>query len=103
MNDNEVISNRACEILGNELGSKEIHPKDHSNFSQFSNDIFSSVMQMTTFLEVTIMFFSKLAALAKVLDSKRVEFNDIVKIDRTHTQTATSRIWAKSSLVECIR
>ena len=89
MNSNEVISNRAIEILGGELGSKQVHPNDHCNRSQSSNDTFPSVMHIAAVLEVNENLLPKLSALTKVLDAKRAEFDDIVKIGRTHTQDAT--------------
>ena len=89
MNSNEVISNRAIEILGGELGSKQVHPNDHVNRSQSSNDVFPSVMHIAAVLEVNERLLPKLEALADALDAKRAEFDDIVKIGRTHTQDAT--------------
>lgn len=89
MNSNEVISNRAIEILGGELGSKMVHPNDHVNRSQSSNDTFPSVMHIAAVLEVNENLLPKLAALTQQLDAKRAEFDDIVKIGRTHTQDAT--------------
>ena len=85
MNSNEVISNRATEILGGELGSKMVHPNDHSNRSQSSNDTFPSVMHIAAVLEVNERLLPTLDGLTKVLAAKRDEFNDIVKIGRTHT------------------
>lgn len=89
MNSNEVISNRAIEILGGELGSKMVHPNDHVNRSQSSNDTFPSVMHIAAVLEVNQRLLPKLKGLTEVLDAKRAEFDDIVKIGRTHTQDAT--------------
>jgi len=89
MNSNEVISNRAIEILGGTLGSKEVHPNDHVNRSQSSNDTFPSVMHIAAVLEVNQRLLPKLEALTDVLDAKRAEFDDIIKIGRTHTQDAT--------------
>ena len=80
MNSNEVISNRATEILGGELGSKMVHPNDHSNRSQSSNDTFPSVMHIAAVMEVNQRLLPKLEELTKVLASKRDEFSDIVKI-----------------------
>ena len=85
MNSNEVISNRATEILGGELGSKMVHPNDHSNRSQSSNDTFPSVMHIAAVMEVNQRLLPKLEELTEVLASKRDEFSDIVKIGRTHT------------------
>ena len=85
MNSDEVISNRATEILGGELGSKMVHPNDHSNRSQSSNDTFPSVMHIAAVMEVNQRLLPKLEELTKVLAYKRDEFSDIVKIGRTHT------------------
>lgn len=89
MNSNEVISNRGAEIMGAEVGSKAIHPNDDVNRSQSSNDTFPSVMHIAAVLEVNERLLPKLAGLRQALAAKRDEFNDIVKIGRTHTQDAT--------------
>lgn len=85
MNSNEVISNRAIEILGGELGSKAVHPNDHVNRSQSSNDTFPSVMHIAAILEVQERLVPKLSGLIEALSKKRDEFADIIKIGRTHT------------------
>lgn len=89
MNSNEVISNRGTEILGGEIGSKLIHPNDDVNRSQSSNDTFPSVMHIAAVMEVNQVLLPKLRGLKDALAAKRDEFNDIVKIGRTHTQDAT--------------
>jgi len=89
MNSNEVISNRAIEILGGELGSKMVHPNDDVNRSQSSNDTFPTVMHIAAVLEVNERLLPNLTKLIEGLAEKRDEFNDIVKIGRTHTQDAT--------------
>lgn len=89
MNSNEVISNRAIEILGGELGSKMVHPNDHVNRSQSSNDTFPSVMHIAAVCEVNEKLLPPLKRLTEVLASKRDEFADIVKIGRTHLMDAT--------------
>ena len=89
MNANEVISNRGIEILGGALGSKAIHPNDHVNRSQSSNDTFPSVMHIAAILEVNERLLPKLNGLIDALSKKQQEFADIVKIGRTHTQDAT--------------
>jgi fumarate hydratase class II len=89
MNTNEVISNRSIEILGGELGSKMVHPNDHVNRSQSSNDTFPSVMHIAAITELHQTLFPKLEGLIKVLTIKRDEFKDIVKIGRTHLMDAT--------------
>jgi fumarate hydratase class II len=89
MNANEVISNRGIEILGGALGSKAIHPNDHVNRAQSSNDTFPSVMHIAAILEVNERLIPKLNGLIDALEKKRAEFADIIKIGRTHTQDAT--------------
>ena len=89
MNANEVISNRGIEIMGGSLGSKLIHPNDHVNRSQSSNDTFPSVMHIAAILEVNERLIPKLNGLIDALSAKRDEFADIIKIGRTHTQDAT--------------
>ncbi len=90
MNANEVIANRGIEILGGKIGSKSpIHPNDHVNLSQSSNDTFPTAMHIAvaqTALEFTI---PKLEGLLKELQDKSVLFSNIIKIGRTHTQDAT--------------
>lgn len=85
MNANEVIANRAIEILGGELGGKLVHPNDHVNRSQSSNDCFPSVMHIATVIEANEELVPKLKGLIKSFSKKRDEFRDIVKIGRTHT------------------
>jgi len=85
MNSNEVLANRAIEILGGEFGSKLVHPNDHVNRSQSSNDTFPSVMHIAAVMEVNERLLPKLKGLTEVLAAKRDEFQDIVKIGRTHT------------------
>jgi len=89
MNSNEVISNRAIEILGGDFGSKLVHPNDDVNRSQSSNDTFPSVMHIAAVLETNERLLPKLKGLTEAFKAKRDEFNDIVKIGRTHTQDAT--------------
>ena len=89
MNANEVIANRAIEILGGELGSKLVHPNDHVNRSQSSNDSFPTVMHVAAVLEVNEQLIPKLKDLISSLKKKSEEFKDIIKIGRTHTQDAT--------------
>jgi len=89
MNANEVIANVAIEILGGKLGSKMVHPNDHVNRSQSSNDTFPSVMHIAAALEVAEGLLPKLESLKDVLEEKSKEFADIIKIGRTHTQDAT--------------
>ncbi|KAL3047761.1 fumarate hydratase, mitochondrial [Trematomus bernacchii] len=89
MNVNEVISNRAIEILGGKLGSKDpVHPNDHVNKSQSSNDTFPTAMHIAAATEVHHVLLPGLQALHDALAAKAVDFKDIIKIGRTHTQDA---------------
>ena len=90
MNSNEVISNRAIEILGGEMGSKTpVHPNDHCNRSQSSNDTFPTAMHIAAAEEVHNHLIHQLTHLHKALEAKADAFKDIVKIGRTHLQDAT--------------
>jgi len=89
MNANEVISNRATEILGGSMGSKMVHPNDDVNRSQSSNDTFPTVMHIAATLEVHERLIPSLKKLTEGLRAKQDEFKDIIKIGRTHTQDAT--------------
>lgn len=89
MNANEVIANRAIEILGGDLGSKLVHPNDHVNRSQSSNDSFPTVMHIATVVETNQRLIPHLKELTESLRKKSKEFADIIKIGRTHTQDAT--------------
>jgi fumarate hydratase class II len=90
MNSNEVIANRAIEILGGEIGSKDpVHPNDHCNMGQSSNDTFPTAMHIATAMSVRDVLLPGLDKLASGLEAKADEFKDIIKIGRTHTQDAT--------------
>ncbi|WP_170586591.1 class II fumarate hydratase [Ruegeria arenilitoris] len=90
MNANEVIANRAIEILGGVIGSKDpVHPNDHCNMGQSSNDTFPTAMHIATAMSVRDVLLPGLEKLAAGLEQKSEEFNDIIKIGRTHTQDAT--------------
>jgi fumarate hydratase class II len=89
MNVNEVISNRAIEILGGERGSQAVHPNNHVNMSQSSNDSFPTAMHIAAVTEIHERLLPALTHLQQALLAKAVEFDDIVKIGRTHTQDAT--------------
>ncbi|NVK35894.1 MAG: class II fumarate hydratase [Rhodobacteraceae bacterium] len=90
MNANEVISNRAIEILGGEIGSKvPVHPNDHCNMSQSSNDTFPTAMHIAAASEISNSLLPALEHLHKTVSNKSEEWSDIVKIGRTHTQDAT--------------
>jgi fumarate hydratase class II len=89
MNVNEVISNRAIEIMGGKLGSKEpVHPNDHVNKSQSSNDTFPTAMHIAVAVETVQNLIPAMEALSEALNNKADEFQDIIKIGRTHTQDA---------------
>ena len=90
MNANEVISNRAIEILGGTMGSKKpVHPNDHVNMGQSSNDTFPTVMHIATAEQLHHELLPALEHLHAALDAKSKAFMDIVKIGRTHLQDAT--------------
>lgn len=89
MNANEVIANRAAEILGHQRGEKFVHPNDDVNRAQSSNDTFPTVMHIAAAMEINLRFISSLKHLQTSLHSKSLEFRDIIKIGRTHTQDAT--------------
>ncbi|MEM8936154.1 MAG: class II fumarate hydratase [Pseudomonadota bacterium] len=90
MNSNEVIANRAIEMLGGEIGSKSpVHPNDHVNRSQSSNDTFPTAMHIATAEEITHRLVPALQALRNALNDKSEAFKDIIKIGRTHLQDAT--------------
>ncbi|XP_030747845.1 fumarate hydratase, mitochondrial-like [Sitophilus oryzae] len=89
MNVNEVISNRAIEMMGGELGSKTpVHPNDHVNKSQSSNDTFPTAMHIAVAMEIAHILMPGLTVLAESLEKKTNEFKNIIKIGRTHTQDA---------------
>jgi fumarate hydratase class II len=89
MNANEVISNRAIELAGGVMGSKEpIHPNDHVNMSQSSNDTFPTAMHIATVEEIVHRLLPSVSALRDALHEKEVQFADIVKIGRTHLMDA---------------
>ena len=90
MNANEVIANRAIEILGGEIGSKTpVHPNDHCNMGQSSNDTFPTAMHIAAAREIKLTLLPALEHLQAALDKKVTKWRDIVKIGRTHTQDAT--------------
>jgi fumarate hydratase class II len=90
MNANEVISNRAIEMLGGVMGSKKpVHPNDHVNMGQSSNDTFPTAMHVAIGMMARDVLLPGLQKLHSALHAKAVAFNDIIKIGRTHTQDAT--------------
>jgi fumarate hydratase class II len=89
MNANEVIANRACQLLDEPLGSRTVHPNDHVNYGQSSNDVIPTVMHLAAAVEIKEQLLPKLDELRKALGAKAREFDDIVTIARTHLQDAT--------------
>ncbi|KAF1812652.1 fumarate hydratase [Eremomyces bilateralis CBS 781.70] len=90
MNANEVISNRAIEILGGQMGSKTpVHPNDHVNRSASSNDTFPTVMHIAAVLELEEQLLPALKGLRDALDKKSKQWDKVIKIGRTHLQDAT--------------
>lgn len=90
MNANEVISNRAIEILGGTMGSKKpVHPNDHVNMSASSNDSFPTVMHIASVVELEGTLLPSLKSLRTALQKKVDQFDKIIKIGRTHLQDAT--------------
>ncbi len=90
MNANEVISNRAIQMLGGEMGSKKpVHPNDHVNMSQSSNDTFPTAMHIACAEEIEHRLIPALSKLRNALNDKAQAWKDIIKIGRTHTQDAT--------------
>jgi len=90
MNVNEVISNRCCQLAGTPLGSKTpVHPNDHVNMSQSSNDSFPSAMHIAAAVNIKRRLLPAVRGLQQVIGAKTNEWKDIVKIGRTHMQDAT--------------
>ncbi|MCU4718333.1 class II fumarate hydratase [Halapricum hydrolyticum] len=89
MNANEVIANRATEIYGGEVGTREIHPNDHVNFGQSSNDVIPTAMHVAALEAVERDVIPGLETLREELQAKEKEFDDVVKTGRTHLQDAT--------------
>ena len=90
MNANEVISNRAIEMMGGEMGSKSpVHPNDHCNMSQSSNDTYPTAMHIACASEILDALLPALTSLAKKFEKKSDEWARVIKIGRTHTQDAT--------------
>ncbi|MBT7448213.1 MAG: class II fumarate hydratase, partial [Tateyamaria sp.] len=90
MNANEVIANRAIELLGGEMGSKDpVHPNDHCNMGQSSNDTFPTAMHIATAMMTKDILLPNMEKLHRALQNKVDIFSGIIKIGRTHTQDAT--------------
>ena len=90
MNLNEVISNRSVELMGGKRGEKsKVHPNDHVNRSQSSNDTFPTAMHVSVMIDLHKFLLPLLVQLDQNLENKVIEYKDIIKIGRTHTQDAT--------------
>ena len=90
MNANEVISNRAIQIVGGELGSKDpVHPNDHVNMGQSSNDVIPTAIHLSALISIQEDLIPALEKLQGALEEKSREFDDVVKTGRTHLQDAT--------------
>ncbi len=90
MNVNEVISNRCCQLAGMPLGSKApVHPNDHVNMAQSSNDSFPSAMNIAAAVGAKQLLIPAVTALRDAIDAKAQAWSDIIKIGRTHMQDAT--------------
>ena len=90
MNANEVISNRSIQLLKGKIGSKKpVHPNDHVNMSQSSNDVFPTVMHISCIFSTKNKLIPAINNLIDSLTKKQKEFKDIIKVGRTHTQDAT--------------
>ena len=110
MNLNEVIANRAIELLNGKVGSKSpVHPNDHCNMGQSSNDTFPTAMHIASVIEIESKLLPALKNLSKIFEEKERLWKDVVKIGRTHTQDATpltlgQEVGAfKSQLEDCER
>jgi fumarate hydratase, class II len=89
MNANEVIANRASELLGGSRGSRKVHPNDHVNFGQSSNDVIPSAIHLSALVSIEKDLIPALIGLQQVLSEKAEEFMSVIKTGRTHLQDAT--------------
>ncbi len=89
MNANEVIANRASELLGGSRGSRKVHPNDHVNFGQSSNDVIPTTIHLSALLSIEQDLLPALQDLQKALEAKAEEFMPVIKTGRTHLQDAT--------------
>jgi fumarate hydratase class II len=89
MNANEVIANRADELLGGSRGSRKVHPNDHVNFGQSSNDVIPTAIHLSALLSIEQELLPALQGLQKALEEKAEEFMPVIKTGRTHLQDAT--------------
>ena len=103
MNVNEVIANRAIEILGGKKGTKKpVHPNDHVNKSQSTNDVFPTAMHISVAKETISKLLPNLKILEKELKRKSNEFSSIIKIGRTHlTRCNSTFTWARILWIPC--
>ena len=111
MNINEVLANRALEILGDEKGNyKRVSPNDHVNYGQSTNDVIPTAIRIGGLLALERIFYPALSGAIAALDNKAEEFKDIVKSGRTHLQDAVPvrsgesfRAWAQILTEHMIR
>lgn len=89
MNANEVIANRAAQLLDEEIGSKSVHPNDHVNYGQSSNDVIPTAIHLAAATEINDSLIPALQQMQQLLLDKATAFDDIIKIGRTHLQDAT--------------
>ncbi len=89
MNVNEVVANRAIEIMGGKVGDKSVHPNDHVNTGQSSNDVIPTAIHLSASEQIVTRLIPELEGLRDALAQKAEQFNDIIKIGRTHLQDAT--------------
>src|SRR5438034_4529224 len=89
MNANEVIANRASELLGGSRGSRKVHPNDHVNFGQSSNDVIPTAIHLSALLSIEHDLIPALQGLQRALEQKAEEFMPVIKTGRTHLQDAT--------------
>ena len=89
MNANEVIANRASELLGGSRGSRKVHPNDHVNFGQSSNDVIPTAIHLSALISIEHDLIPALQGLQRALEQKAEEFMPVVKTGRTHLQDAT--------------
>ena len=98
-NANEVIANRASQIMGGDLGSRLVHPNDHVNLGQSSNDVIPTSMHLAALIAIKEDLIPGMEFLRDELQKKSDEFWPIIKTGRTHLQDATPSAWGKSSRV----
>ncbi|MFQ5840480.1 MAG: class II fumarate hydratase [Candidatus Methylomirabilales bacterium] len=89
MNANEVIANRAIELLGGRIGTREVHPNDHVNLGQSSNDVIPTAIHVAALMDIHERLLPALMRLRETLSEKACAFDEIIKIGRTHLQDAT--------------